>query len=359
MWHSRCNALGMEQLSTLHGFKRHARPILAGVVLGVALIWAQNALANPLANTAQAPETMDESMTREARTCALATTKQERRHAIPQGLLKAISHAESGRWDPQNKAILAWPWTVTTGGKGYFLPNRADAVAFVQSLQADGVENIDVGCMQINLKYHPDAFASIDEAFNPHTNAAYAADVLRERFANSGSWLQAAGDYHSTTAGLNKRYRAKIVKLWNAAKASPTTPTTAHTAPAQPAAPKVATAATATTTPPVNAPAAPLAKVASAYSPPDAGLSKRFNDAFRARRNGGGVSGDGQAIVNRLNALKPGQPLNRAPGQIAANSFAQKRQAQVMAWRRDQGTATLVAQVTPLASPVDSPSPHP
>jgi len=147
----------MEQISTLRAFKRHTRPIVAGVVLGLAFIWAQNALASPLQPIGNEAKTMS----KDAQTCARAIAQQERRHAIPTGLLHAISHAESGRWDAQNGAIVAWPWTVTTEGKGHFLPNRVDAQAFVQSLQADGVKNIDVGCMQINLKYHPDAFPSL------------------------------------------------------------------------------------------------------------------------------------------------------------------------------------------------------
>ncbi|MFC1674223.1 murein transglycosylase, partial [Pseudomonadota bacterium] len=177
----------MEQITTYQAFRRHARPILAGLSLGLCLLLAQNAFAAPA-----------QSLEKEAQTCAKAIAYQERGQAIPKGLLHAISMAESGRWNADNEAIVAWPWTVTTGGQGHFLPNRADAVAFVKSLQADGVENIDVGCMQINLKYHPDAFVSIEHAFDPNANAAYAATFLKERFGVNRSWMQAAGDYHST-----------------------------------------------------------------------------------------------------------------------------------------------------------------
>jgi len=284
----------MEKLSTRRALKRHARPIIAGVALGITLIWAQNVLANPLA--------ISKNIAKEATTCAHAIAKQERRHKIPHGLLQAISHAESGRWDAQNGAIVAWPWTVTTGGKGHFLPNRADAQAFVQSLQADGVENIDVGCMQINLKYHPDAFSSVTEAFNPYANAAYAANFLRERFAQSGSWLKAAGDYHSTTKALNASYQQKVAALWKKAE---------------------------------DTPAAPIQVAQASLQPPDPSLTKRFNSQFKARRMGGNIATSGQAIANRVNALKPGANLHQSP----QDSFAQKRQAQLQAWRRDNGFA--------------------
>ena len=281
----------MIKLMNHRAIKRHARPILAGLVVGLTLIWAQNVLASPLQPA--------QNLSVEGKTCSQAITQQERRHAIPQGLLQAIAHAESGRWDAQNGAIVAWPWTVTTGGKGHFLPNRIDAQAFVQALQADGVENIDVGCMQINLKYHPDAFSSITEAFNPHANAAYAASFLRERFAASGSWLQAAGDYHSTTEHLNAAYRQKISTLWKDTQAPP------------------------------------IQMAAATQQPPDPKLAQRFNNAFKARRAGGNISTTGQAITNRLNALKPGAHMGQAP----QDSFARKRQAQMKAWRQDHGIA--------------------
>ena len=317
--------MGMEQLSTLHAFKRHARPILGGLILGLTLIWAQNALAG----TAQPTENIGE----EAETCAKFIAQHERRQGIPAGLLNAISHAESGRWDAENREILAWPWTVTTGGKGYFLPSRVDAVAFVKSLQADGVENIDVGCMQINLKYHPDAFASIEQAFDPHANTAYAADFLRERFATSRSWIQAAGDYHSTTENLNKSYRAKVSKLWRGVKATAAAQakSTAPTTPAKPAKP----AAKPMFVKPVLESALPTQVAATTLARPDQDLTQRFNKSFQLRRQTGDSVGAGQVLANRARALMPGANLARASGSGATDGFAQKRQAQLIAWRQN------------------------
>ena len=50
----------------------------------------------------------------------------------------------------------------------------------VRKLQRRGVRNIDVGCMQVNLRYHPKAFKSLGQAFDPRANAAYAAGFLRK-----------------------------------------------------------------------------------------------------------------------------------------------------------------------------------
>jgi hypothetical protein len=38
-------------------------------------------------------------------------------------------------------------------------------------MQGEGVRSIDIGCMQINLVHHPDAFGSLEAGFDPITNA--------------------------------------------------------------------------------------------------------------------------------------------------------------------------------------------
>jgi hypothetical protein len=345
----------MEQISTRLAFKRHARPLLAGLVLGLTLIWAQSVLAE----TPQPLETTSEVIVKEAGTCAQAIAGQERRNGIPKGLLEAISHAESGRWNAQNGAVFAWPWTVTTGGKGYFLPNRVDAVAFVKSLRADGVQNIDVGCMQINLMYHPDAFTSIEQSFDPSANAAYAANFLRERFGVSKSWLQAAGDYHSTTEDLNKAYREKVAKLWDDTKKAP--------AAVQVASVPVHTSVISSV--PTNG--AAMIRLASAQLPqPDYALTSRFNNAFRAHRKGGVISGPGQVIANRVRAMTPGPYLKQAltqtqpqvqtqaqpqvqtqaqaqaQAQAPDDGFQLKRQSQLVAWRKTRGSTSAATFTT-------------
>ena len=67
---------------------------------------------------------------------------------------------------------------MTAHGKGKFYPRRAAAIAAEKRPKADGVRKIDVGCIQINLYYHPEAFESREEAFDPAANSLYAADLL-------------------------------------------------------------------------------------------------------------------------------------------------------------------------------------
>lgn len=169
------------------------------------------ALAGPLPTWANSSQKIE----KQKDICAQATSITERAQGIPSHLLGAISLAETGRWDDKRRASFAWPWTVTSGGKGRYYASKAEAVAEVRKLSARGVRNIDVGCMQVNMLYHKDAFASLDEAFEPATNAAYAASFLKDLYATSGSWTAAAGFYHSRKPADNRPYRLKVIKLWN------------------------------------------------------------------------------------------------------------------------------------------------
>ena len=146
--------------------------------------------------------------------CARETARRERRTAIPKGLLKAISLAESGRWDELNRENVAWPWTVTAKGQGRFFDTKAEAVAEVEFLMTEGVRNIDVGCMQVNLYYHDGAFESLEEALDPRANKAYAAAYLKNMYSATGDWTDAAGYYHSTTPERNGPYKEKVLAFW-------------------------------------------------------------------------------------------------------------------------------------------------
>ena len=80
-----------------------------------------------------------------------------------------------------------------------------------------GVRSVDVGCMQINLRWHPDAFATIEDGFDPQKNVDYAARLLVSRYRTMGSWIMGAGAYHSFTPDTRDKYikhlRPKIAQV--------------------------------------------------------------------------------------------------------------------------------------------------
>ncbi|WP_417513221.1 transglycosylase SLT domain-containing protein [Minwuia sp.] len=151
----------------------------------------------------------------QARACRDATAQTEQRYRIPAGLLGAIALVESGRSIKGVSARTAWPWTIHSQGTGRWLDTRDEAIAMVQDLKSQGVKNIDVGCMQVNLMHHPDAFKDMKSAFTPAVNADYAGKFLSELFQETRSWTRAAAFYHSRTPERGNNYRKLVLAAWN------------------------------------------------------------------------------------------------------------------------------------------------
>jgi len=133
---------------------------------------------------------------------------------MPSNMLRAVSVTESGRWSQELKKNIAWPWTINVGGKGYHFQSKAKAIAKVKQLMAKGRKSIDVGCMQINLKYHPDAFISLEQAFEPRYNIAYAAKFLKRKYDSNDSWETAIRHYHNIHTKYSNKYIARVYKTW-------------------------------------------------------------------------------------------------------------------------------------------------
>jgi hypothetical protein len=150
--------------------------------------------------------------------CKNEVTSSEAKKGLPKHLLRAISYAETGRWHKGKQEIIAWPWTVYSEGRGRYLPTKDAAIEEVQQLQAKGVTNIDVGCMQINLHFHPNAFDNLEDAFDPALNTQYAAELLSSLRTDSRSWNKAVAHYHSRTKKFNIPYKQKVLKFWRDAR---------------------------------------------------------------------------------------------------------------------------------------------
>jgi hypothetical protein len=146
--------------------------------------------------------------------CRPAIAAAEQAHAIPSHLLAVIARVESGRRDPVTGKLNPWPWTINFDGQGSFYDVKAQAVAAATSMRPRAVRSIDVGCMQISLTNHPDAFSSMEQAFDPVANADYGARFLRQLYEKTQSWPKAVGMYHSATPELASDYQSRVYAAW-------------------------------------------------------------------------------------------------------------------------------------------------
>lgn len=166
---------------------------------------------------ASAPATA--SVPRAASHCHTAAEHAARVTGVPLAVLRAIALAETGR--RQGGVLLPWPWAINAGGDGRWLGSRAEAAEFLHARLAEGRRNIDVGCFQINYRWHGAAFPSAEAMLDPKANALHAARFLRRLYAEAGDWHVVAGLYHSRTPALAERYRARVRKLMADTRAAP------------------------------------------------------------------------------------------------------------------------------------------
>lgn len=143
-------------------------------------------------------------------TCEDAAARAEAAWHVPAGLLAAVGRVESGRWDAAARRVRGWPFAIDAGGRDYFPHSAAEAMALVRNLQLQGIRSIDVGCFQMNLFYHPDAFPDLATAFDPMENGDAAGRFLSELHGRGGGWDNAVRLYHSATPDLGEAYRRQV-----------------------------------------------------------------------------------------------------------------------------------------------------
>ena len=142
--------------------------------------------------------------------CLSFTEKYGKQFNIPDKLLTSISLVESGI--KKNNNFVSWPWTLNVAGKSMFFDNKNDALNFLKKNYKN--KNIDVGCMQISMKYHLNEFDSLENILDPDANVKYAAKFLKKLFFKHKKWNEAISRYHSSVPTRKKKYLNKVKNYW-------------------------------------------------------------------------------------------------------------------------------------------------
>lgn len=144
--------------------------------------------------------------------CQIYAEKYNKMYRLPNKLLTSISLVESGVIE--GNTVNSWPWALNVNGKSKYFDNKKDTLSFLRkSLKKN--RNIDVGCMQINYKFHGHNFKNLDHILNPEENVKYAAEFLKKLFKRHKSWNEAISRYHSSEPSRKKRYLKKVKNFWD------------------------------------------------------------------------------------------------------------------------------------------------
>lgn len=136
--------------------------------------------------------------------CSIAIANSENKYGIPQHMLRAIALTESGRKGEP------YPWAMNIMGKAHYASSPEEIVSIVDRYGSRA--SIDIGCSQINLKYHGHRFADWKFLIDPQTNTDYAAYHLLELKREFGTWSRAIAAYHSRTSWRGANYACNVSK---------------------------------------------------------------------------------------------------------------------------------------------------
>jgi len=123
--------------------------------------------------------------------CEREMTRAAAVNGVPLNVLYSVGLTETGR-----KGQLS-PYDMNIDGRDVHSATLAEAMATFAKARAQGARLIDVGCMQINHRWHGADFASLGEMFDPARNVEYAARFLKSLRAEEGSWTLAVARYNA------------------------------------------------------------------------------------------------------------------------------------------------------------------
>lgn len=142
-------------------------------------------------------------------------------YRIPLAVLYAVGMTETG-----GKHGLRM-FALNIDGQAVFAATLEEGLARFDAARRAGAKYIDVGCMQINHRWHGKRFPSVAAMFDPQRNVAYAARLLKELRDSQPSWTMAVARYN---AGPNndpaqKKYVCAVMRNMVASGFGAWTPT--------------------------------------------------------------------------------------------------------------------------------------
>lgn len=162
-----------------------------------------------------------------ARLCERAAHNAAQAHGIPAAVMLALTHVETGRGDAAGR-VRPWPWALNIAGEGVWPATATAALGKARAAIARGQTSVDIGCFQINYRWHGASFPSLESMMDPARNADYAARFLRAQYETFGSWRLAAGAYHSRTEAHAAVYRARFDQALARVNAAPLSASEPH-----------------------------------------------------------------------------------------------------------------------------------
>jgi len=140
--------------------------------------------------------------------CEREMTRAAATSGVPLNVLYSVGLTETGR-----KGELS-PYDMNVDGQAVHSTSLAEAMARFAQAKGRGAKFIDIGCMQINHRFHGAEFRSLSEMFDPVRNVEYAATFLKALKAQEGSWTLAVARYNAGPGNpaAEKTYVCSVIR---------------------------------------------------------------------------------------------------------------------------------------------------
>ncbi len=139
--------------------------------------------------------------------CEQEMVRAARAETIPLGVLYSVGLTETGQ-----RGRLQ-PYAMNIDGAGVVAGDLSEALELFRKARERGAKFIDIGCMQINHRWHAGHFESLEAMFDVRRNVAYAAHFLKELRAREANWTLAVARYNAGPDNnqAQKRYVCAVI----------------------------------------------------------------------------------------------------------------------------------------------------
>jgi soluble lytic murein transglycosylase-like protein len=140
--------------------------------------------------------------------CEREMTRASAESGVPLNVLYSVGLTETGRRGKLD------PYTMNVDGREVRSESLNEAMARFAAAKAHGAKLIDIGCMQINARWHGAHFGSLAAMFDPTLNVDYAATFLKSLKAKEGNWTLAVARYNAgpDNASAERTYVCAVIR---------------------------------------------------------------------------------------------------------------------------------------------------
>ena len=135
-------------------------------------------------------------------------------HDLDPVVLYALALQESRRMRPDG-TVRPWPWTLRAKGHGslYFDTYTEAADKLIEIIES-GVENVDIGMMQINWRSNGHLLPDPKQILKPENNVLLGAQILRRELdRQKGDLTNAIARYHTPSKKRGERYATSVLSI--------------------------------------------------------------------------------------------------------------------------------------------------